>query len=380
MGYPHTPKGKIGRNDPCWCHSGKKYKKCHLGREEAPKKQPWEIAAELRKERSDTKYCIHAEGSATPCDGQIIRAHTLPRRTALAAIAEAGHVYGTDTDFMSVVENHGKIKFKKIGVRDASTVTGSCGMHDDRIFAPIEKRPLIPTAEQCFLLGYRIVCLELFQKRGQVDRVKLMRDRDQGIPLHRQWAFQRFIDAYEAGASKGLAEIQRQKDLCDEILINSAYDRNQSVIIRFADAPDVLSAGGFCPEYDFHGRQMQRMSDPSPLATVSVSVLPNDGGGIAVFGWERQCDNVCVPFVESLTALPKEDISNAIVRLVFEHIENTYMRPSWWESLNAETRSALLRRANNGADPSVPRLSSCLVHDGLKYVDWRVIGIETIAP
>jgi preprotein translocase subunit SecA len=22
-------KQKIGRNDPCWCGSGKKYKKCH---------------------------------------------------------------------------------------------------------------------------------------------------------------------------------------------------------------------------------------------------------------------------------------------------------------------------------------------------------------
>ena len=24
---------KIGRNDPCWCGSGKKYKKCHLGKD-----------------------------------------------------------------------------------------------------------------------------------------------------------------------------------------------------------------------------------------------------------------------------------------------------------------------------------------------------------
>jgi len=24
-----VPAGKLGRNDPCWCGSGKKYKKCH---------------------------------------------------------------------------------------------------------------------------------------------------------------------------------------------------------------------------------------------------------------------------------------------------------------------------------------------------------------
>ena len=25
---------KVGRNDPCWCGSGKKYKKCHLHEDE----------------------------------------------------------------------------------------------------------------------------------------------------------------------------------------------------------------------------------------------------------------------------------------------------------------------------------------------------------
>ncbi|HEY89151.1 MAG TPA: hypothetical protein G4N98_05385 [Thermoflexia bacterium] len=27
---PHTSKKLPGRNDPCWCGSGKKYKNCHL--------------------------------------------------------------------------------------------------------------------------------------------------------------------------------------------------------------------------------------------------------------------------------------------------------------------------------------------------------------
>ncbi|MDD9937416.1 MAG: SEC-C metal-binding domain-containing protein, partial [Myxococcales bacterium] len=28
-------KPKLGRNDPCWCGSGKKYKSCHLRSDEA---------------------------------------------------------------------------------------------------------------------------------------------------------------------------------------------------------------------------------------------------------------------------------------------------------------------------------------------------------
>jgi preprotein translocase subunit SecA len=29
QGQLNKAHGKIGRNDPCWCGSGKKYKKCH---------------------------------------------------------------------------------------------------------------------------------------------------------------------------------------------------------------------------------------------------------------------------------------------------------------------------------------------------------------
>ena len=34
--YRAEPRRDLGRNEPCWCGSGRKYKKCHLGREELP--------------------------------------------------------------------------------------------------------------------------------------------------------------------------------------------------------------------------------------------------------------------------------------------------------------------------------------------------------
>ena len=33
-----TQREKVGRNDPCWCGSGKKYKKCHLVEDEKQSK------------------------------------------------------------------------------------------------------------------------------------------------------------------------------------------------------------------------------------------------------------------------------------------------------------------------------------------------------
>ncbi|MCV7378741.1 zinc-binding protein [Mycobacterium alsense] len=34
--YRAQPRSDLGRNEPCWCGSGRKYKKCHLGREQLP--------------------------------------------------------------------------------------------------------------------------------------------------------------------------------------------------------------------------------------------------------------------------------------------------------------------------------------------------------
>ena len=34
--YRAEPRRDLGRNEPCWCGSGRKYKKCHLGRERLP--------------------------------------------------------------------------------------------------------------------------------------------------------------------------------------------------------------------------------------------------------------------------------------------------------------------------------------------------------
>ncbi len=34
--YRAEPRSDVGRNEPCWCGSGRKYKKCHLGREQLP--------------------------------------------------------------------------------------------------------------------------------------------------------------------------------------------------------------------------------------------------------------------------------------------------------------------------------------------------------
>ncbi|HEY2390516.1 MAG TPA: SEC-C domain-containing protein [Candidatus Angelobacter sp.] len=373
------PNRKIGRNEPCWCNSGKKYKKCHWERDKAPRTQPWEIAAAQRKQYSDAKYCIHAEASTSTCSGTIVKAHTLARRTALTAIAEAGHVYGGDCDFMSIVKNKGIIRYKRIGVHDASTFTGFCSKHDDRTFAPLEKHPLLPTAEQCFLMSYRALCRELYQKQLHHDSVRGMRELDKGRSTDVQEHIQTFADSHELGTLMGLTEMQHHKRLYEELLTKRNYDDYRRLVIHFSAVPDVLSTGGFAPEFDYSGNALQSMMEPL-LANIVVSIVPYKDGGVAVLGWEKYSDSICVPFVQSLLAKKPENLGNAVVRLVFEHIENTYLRPSWWERLDERTRNAIIMRSNSGINPFEERDANCLTDDGFQFVNWPVTQIESFFP
>lgn len=67
-----------------------------------------------------------------------------------------------------------------VGLKQASTFTGFCGRHDDVTFAPLEKRPFEGTDEQIFLLAYRVLCLELFLKRADMESTPAKREFDRG--------------------------------------------------------------------------------------------------------------------------------------------------------------------------------------------------------
>ena len=66
--------GKIGRNDPCFCGSGKKFKKCHL-------LKPQETAATIQ---------YPPVRSETPQLGQVMR---IPNKLAISEVTELVVVY-----------------------------------------------------------------------------------------------------------------------------------------------------------------------------------------------------------------------------------------------------------------------------------------------
>ena len=105
---PLTPQQTMGRNDPCWCCSGRKWKHCHLGRD---KQQPRNINDFLNAigQEQARGYCVHPDAGTGTCSAGPTEAHTIQKEGGLRAIAENEHVILSKKGAFSIARNDGRI-------------------------------------------------------------------------------------------------------------------------------------------------------------------------------------------------------------------------------------------------------------------------------
>ena len=307
----------------------------------------------LRKTFSK-KECLHPEAPHN-CKGGIVKAHTIQRSGGLSKIAEDRHVLAPDAYSDPTV-------MKTIGINRASTFTGFCMFHDDQLFAPIEKHTLQLNRRHAFLLAYRGITKELYLKKRVVEHVAT-----DDAPYPSIW-----LD-HQAGAKVALLDLQPiQQDMGNAIVTGSFRDTNYYAI-EFDSVPDILCSGAVNIEYDFHAIRLQYLTSSEPIEYTTFSLLPyGDGGGVAIFAWFGK-SNVNKKFIRSISSLPVSDIPDAIVRFAFQHFENMFLAPNWWERLSDNVREALLKRYDSTFSIDGYTLID-LRPDGYNYVNWKVVG------
>ena len=361
---------ELGRNDPCWCGSGSKYKKCHLDRHLQQPLALQEWVAGHREAFSD-KYCLAAVSSDKPCEGKIIRAHTIQRSGGLNRIALDGQVYGFKLP-LSIIIFHPDIDIPKLEhVNHASTITGFCTHHDNEIFAPIEKSGFTISQHHCFLLAYRALSYELFAKQGAKRFAQFQRKGDKGWDLEKQKAWQNQLDHLLQGMDIALSELRKHKASMDRILNGQSFGDVKYYALELACVPTVLCSAMIQPDLDFDGNLLQDYGNLDvPLEYITFTILPTKTGGVVVFSWTGE-QTACLQFVQSLNKFSDARITDAVLRYVFESFENTYASPQWWDSLSTSKRTILIRRMRHSVvtrqeDPRA------LVEDGIEMANWGV--------
>jgi hypothetical protein len=153
-----------GRNERCWCGSGKKYKYCHLPLRTRPAVSLSEVVRDYRALRRQG-HCHHPATGPSTCAGPIVEAHTVPR-SALQAIAENGHVYEwlPGRDFGGFMSGSRTPNPKKVGITRASSLRLFCQKHDSQLCQPVEQGQWRVSAPTACLWGFRALAYELRAK------------------------------------------------------------------------------------------------------------------------------------------------------------------------------------------------------------------------
>lgn len=370
---------KLGRNEPCWCGSGKKYKKCHLNRHLEKPIQPWEAEQKYRKSFG-SKYCSCPDSMKQDCSGKIIKAHTVSKSSSLQAIARGGHVYGLIPSFENLSKNKGVLKPELIGVKRASTFTGFCGEHDKTLFSAFEDKPFIGTAEQSFLIGYRSLSREYFTKMSQHDLQSIYKDIDKGKTELAQRSIQEFSFLHSIGVELGARDIQVHKESYDDVLVSSNFGEVRFHIIEFSELLPIACSGAFLPEKDFDGKSLQDLSElEKVLDILCFSIFSSENRSYAVFTWLEGSDASCNKFIASLKNVSNERLFPVLVQFACATFENIFFSPDWWENLETGVQKEIIRWLASGANPFIFSESDFLSDKGVeigKYAISKRYGAE----
>ena len=304
------------------------------------------------------KVCMHPEAPAE-CSRKYGKAHSV-QRSKLNRIADNGHVLKVKSDPMT-----GEPGIGKIGIRQASTFYGFCNFHDDRLFAPIEKGPLVLNPENALLLAFRGMSIHLYFKRQ-----RSMTDLFSAVPRQQvPPGILRKDELIRGGLESLLSMAEPIYDKMGNAILQRDFNGVNWFAIIFNTVPDILCSEASMINFGFQGRMVRER--PVPYDFMTLSLLPYEKKrGIAVFAWYGKCETN-ENFLRSLLSLPQSEFPDAIVRFTFRYLGNFFIAPRWWNNLSQHKQKCLTEKVVDRS-PLVD-----FTEDGQRYVNWKVSGVKT---
>lgn len=345
------PQEKMPPYEPCWCGSGKKWKWCHKDREHQNPVPIWQLMSDCR-ENQVVGYCLHPQADSSTCS-TISRSHTIQRKGGLSTIAEAGHVLTPMREFRTDIESLASFEPRRVGIGTASTFMGFCGKHDNELFAPIEKRPMVIDQESAFLLSFRSVCYELFSQECALKNVDIARDLDKGKPFWIQCVVQKDVQTKAARFTESLEYVRRLRDRFVKTFDAQGGSEFHYHAFMFSERLPFVACGVFFLDLDINGNRLQLLDrECENFDQICCNMTNLHNTAVAVFGWFDD-NQSATRLVESLRRVRNHCLANQLLFLLCDHIENMYLQLSWWSSLPDDSRDALRSLFARGIDGSL---------------------------
>ncbi len=322
---------KIGRNDPCFCGSGKKYKKCCWGKEDdLEATNPFNFLSTYKNARKESriKQCLYPDH--TDCSPEIIGAHSIQNNGILKKIADNGHVYmpcpKADNPF-AIQTQYGR--------KEASVFSGFCKHHDKVVFQPIEDSPFTETEQQIFLFVYRAFALEYHRKQESVNMEKFLLQK---MPSR---AASKDFESPFKGMRYAVNDLEPEKQVFDKALLSKKYDVLTTFVWKFNGFSKFAASGLEAPMTDLKGTPLQDLLDFSkPVAHIYYSIFPQGNFTYVIIAWQHQHDKLFSSIKEQLNELTEEQQKNYINNTLPIVTENIAVNPTSWEKLTKSEQDA----------------------------------------
>ncbi len=366
------------RNNKCWCGSGLKYKKCHLGREQETPDRPIQTFHQKQQVLSKMRYCLHPDAPDN-CT-KIIKAHTIQRSGRLTSIAEKGHVYQFKAN--SAFFTKGDLSPCLVGINDATTFTGFCNYHDTLLFKEVENEGIVVTPKTALIFSYRAVCSELFKKQFQLSTLSIDKALDKGMSEFDQIIHQNFMSSFETGLKAGVSNLEFTKLNYESMMRSEDFSKSLYYAVIINKNPEIMccwAAQMILKDFNNHTimthAQATDVSEYYEGVTLTIVDYEVDKG-LILFSWVSE-QLFILKFIQSLSILNDNEIVHAVLRFLFEYLETSAMSPVWWKSLPDSAK----KKVSNRFYTSLIRHGkhNSLLDDGLRIVDWKVISRESNA-
>jgi hypothetical protein len=377
---PQQDRGKIGRNDPCHCGSGRKFKQCH-GKSTSSAVKADYFKAVKGIERHRTLMCPPALRSNC---GNIIDSHTI-QEAILRKIAPLNKLYtleirpleGREIDgIQDTIQPEAGGPWARVvekGVGEINTFNGFCSKHDNELFLDLEKSPTEFGDRFITLQMYRALCRKLFVKERMNPMVDAHRQMGSQLPKNLQPAWNQAMDYLEEGNNAGESNQRLLKAELEKMILENNYEHLHYYALRIDRVPPIMVSDWDAPKFGFNGEVLQsNLGDNFAQMDYMCTTLmgTTDDKGIFFYAWLGE-GAACRGLIESLLYQNDALVPHAITRFLFSYCEEPAISSLWWDKLPKDDQEILLKRAYDQST----RLHtlSALMDDSQRIVDWQVI-------
>jgi hypothetical protein len=352
-----SPDTKIRRNDPCWCGSGLKFKKCHLHRSEQNPEHPANFSKKfflLQKK----KFCLCNYDKAN-CSSTFSASHTISKSGSLKRIAEESHLSKFEGDFQFVDPKAFADTFHiaRVSVNRASTFYGFCSFHDGTLFRELDLLKLDDLQLFLWQVFYRSVAFEVYQKRVALAFTNQVRLLDKGAGVREQRAIQFEADVQEYSHQEGLAGISTLLTSLEELRSRSVF----SDIIYACYVTDRLlpfaGVGCFQPCRDVNGKFLQRVNlilreelfrSTRRPESVCIAAIPMQSATLLCLVTLRQYAKA-VEYVDAFRLSVERTVSTFFGMMMLQ-TESVFFAPSFLTKMEEKRRRVLRTLSSLGVN------------------------------